>query len=121
VNSRRERWRVRLTCAAAADFDQILHWAAGRFGAAQARAYAETLSAAIAALTEGPRVAGARARDDITRGLFALHVARGGRKGRHVVLFRVGLPAKPPTIDILRLLHDAMDLPRHVEPDEDGR
>jgi len=49
------------------------------------------------------------------------HVARGGRKGRHIILFRIGSPAKPPTIDVLRLLHDAMDLPHHVKPGEDSR
>lgn len=115
------RWRVRLAVAAEADFHQILRWTAERFGEAQARAYADTLSQAIEALGEGPRVAGARARDDIAKGLIALHVARGGRKGRHFVLYRVGSPARPPAIDVLRLLHDAMDLRRHLEPgEEDG-
>ena len=118
----RRRWRVRLAAAAEADVRDIVLWTAKGFGAAQARAYADTLSRAIRALAEGPAVPGARRREDIAKGIMALHVARGGRKGRHVVLYRVGSPAKPPVIDVLRVLHDAMDLPRHVgeRKDEDS-
>ena len=104
----RRRWRVRLTAAGEADVRGIVLWTANRFGGAQARVYADTLSRAIRALAEGPAVPGARRRDDIAKGIMALHVARGGRKGRHVVV-----------IDVLRVLHDAMDLPRHVGATKD--
>ena len=118
----RRRWRVRLTAAAEADVRDIVLWTAKRFGEAQARAYSDTLSRAIRALAEGPAVSGARRREDIARGIMALHVARGGRKGRHFVVYRVGAPPKPPVIDVLRVLHDAMDLTRHVgeRKDEDS-
>jgi toxin ParE1/3/4 len=81
-------WEVRLTAAAEADFHSILKWTVEQFGNAQARRYAQTLSAAIEALTAGPTVVGVQAREDIGKGLLTLHVARGGRKGRHFVLFR---------------------------------
>lgn len=110
----RRRWRVRLTAAAEADVRDIVLWTARRFGVARARAYADTLSLAVRALADGPAVAGARRREDIAKGILVLHVARGGRKGGHVVVYRVGAPEKPPVIDVLRVLHDAMDLPRHV-------
>ncbi len=61
---------------------------------------------------------GTGTRDDIARGLIALHVARKGRKGRHFVMFRVGSPAEPPVIDVLLLIHDAMDVPRHLAVEE---
>ena len=116
MSARRRRWTVRLTSAAEADFAQILRWTAGQFGSRQARVYARTLSLAIEALSQGPEVLGASPRDDITPGLRSLHVARGGRKGRHIVIFR-GLPeAEAAVIEVLRVLHDAMDLPRHLEP-----
>ena len=102
----RPRWRVRLTAAAEADVRDIVLWTAKRFGAAQARAYADTLSRAIRSLAEGPAI-------------MALHVARGGRKGRHLVVYRVGAPAKPPVMDVLRVLHDAMDLPRRIDEAKD--
>ena len=107
-------WAVRLTAAAEADYQDIVRWTLAQFGEAQARVYAETLSAALEALTTGPKVAGARARNDIARGLFTLHVARSGRKGRHFVMFRIGSDQGREVIEVVRLLHDAMDLQRHL-------
>lgn len=107
---------MRLTAAAEADFQDILRWTLEHFGEAQTRVYAETLSSALEALAAGPRVIGATARNDTGKGLFTLHVARHGRKGRHFVMFRVGHDQGRDLIEVLRLLHDAMDLPRHVPP-----
>jgi len=39
---------------------------------------------------------------------------RQGRKGRHIVLFRVGPDQDREAIEVLRILHDAMDLQRHL-------
>ena len=115
-------WRLRLAAAAEDDIRNTLHWTSERFGEAQARVYAETLTRAIEALTTGPEVPGSRRRDEIAQGLMTLHVARGGRKGRHLVLYRVGRPEEPPVIDVLRLLHDSMDPIRHVKTgEEQGR
>ena len=83
-------WRIRLTAAAERDFRNILSWTSEHFGGRQARVYADTLTGAIEALTEGPDVAGSRKRSDIGKGLHVLHVARGGRKDRHFVLYRNG-------------------------------
>lgn len=112
-------WPVRLTAAAEADFQGILRWTLEHFGEAQVRVYAETLSAALEALAAGPTVIGAKARNDIAKGLFTLHVARHGRKGRHFVMFRIGHDQGREVIEVLRLLHDAMDLPRHLPPMDD--
>ena len=121
MTARARPWAVRLTAAAETDFEDVLHWTVGQFGEAQARVYAETLSAAVEALTAGPTVLGAKARDDIGKGLFTLHVARQGREGRHFVVFRAGKDQGREVIEVLRLLHDAMDLPRHLPPlDETG-
>ena len=106
-------WRVRISAAAESDIRNILEWTHERFGRAQARIYSETLTHGIQTLTEGPHVVGSRRRDEIAEGLITLHVARGGRKGRHQVLYRVAENASR-TIEILRLLHDSMDLVRHV-------
>ena len=106
-------WRVRLTAAAESDIRKILQWTTERFGRAQAHIYSETLSHAILALTADPHPVGSRRRDEIAEGLFKLHVARGGRKSRHLVLYRVGDTGEGSTIEVLRLLHDSMDLVRH--------
>ena len=116
MSAKRRRWAVRLTAAAEADFEQIVRWTAEQFGARQAQAYARTMSLAIEALSQGPEVLGVTARDDIAPGLRSLHVARGGRKGRHLVFFRARSADETAVIEVLRVLHDAMDLPRHLEP-----
>jgi toxin ParE1/3/4 len=54
---------------------------------------------------------GYRARSDIGPGICTLHVARQGRKGRHFVIFK---EAEGHAIDVLRLLHDSMELARHT-------
>jgi toxin ParE1/3/4 len=81
------------------------------FGDLQARNYADTISAALVGLAAGPTIVGAKQRSELGRGLFTLHVSRGGRNGRHFVLFRVKNQLQ---IEVLRLLHDAMDLKSHL-------
>lgn len=111
------RWEVRLTPAADNDTRDILRWTEAHFGTTQARVYADTLGRATDALKAGPHVAGARVRNDLGEGIMALHVARQGRRGRHLVFYRIGSPAEPPMIDVLRILHDSMDPTRHLAHD----
>jgi toxin ParE1/3/4 len=106
-------WTVRLTATAEADFQNIIAWRLEEFGDRRADIYADILTSAITALLEGPTIVGAHERREIGKGLCTLHVTRGSRKGRHFVLFRVGSAARQ--IEILRLLHDAMDLKQHTE------
>lgn len=110
-------WTIRLAGRAERDFVEILEWTAQTFGARQARTYAQTLSLAMDALVGGPDVAGGTQRDEIGPGIRTLHVQRLGRKGRHFIIFRVG---GERTIDVLRLLHDSMDLARQVEASDEG-
>ena len=105
------KWRVRLGAAAELDFANILKWTAENFGARQSRLYRDTLVQAIGELADGPNVAGSKARDEVIRGLRTLHVARHGRHGRHFLLYRV---APGRIIEIGRILHDRMDLQRHL-------
>ena len=110
------RWRVRLGAAAEVDFANILKWTAENFGARQSRAYRDTLVQTIGELADGPDVAGSAARDEIMAGLRTLHVARGGRRGSHFLMYR----ARPNgTIEIVRILHERMDLQRHVRSASD--
>jgi toxin ParE1/3/4 len=110
------RWRVRLGAAAEVDFANILKWTAEHFGARQSRVYRDTLVQTIGELAGGPDVAGSTARDEIIAGLRILHVTRGGRRGSHFLMYR----ATPNgTIEIVRILHDRMDLQRHVPSEFD--
>ena len=78
----------------------------------QARIHADVQSAVLSALIAGPTTVGVRDRREIGKGLFTVHVTRNGRKGRHFVLFRVKPNARQ--VEVLRLLHDAMDLRLHT-------
>ena len=111
-------WTVRLSAAAEADYRQILRWTMENFGSAQARSYADTLSSALNALSAGPAIIGVKERPEIGTNIRTLHVARNGRKGRHFVMFRIGSIEGRDVIDVLRLLHDSMDLERHLPPVE---
>ena len=104
-------WTIRLAIRAEQDFFEIVQRTADSFGPQQAAVYAETLSLAIGDLAKGPDILGAKRRDEIGKGILTLHVARQGRKGRHFVVFRI---SDATTIDVLRLLHDSMDLARHL-------
>lgn len=108
------RWTVRLSAAAEADYREILRWTVNTFGVAQAKVYAETLASALQALTAGPTIVSSKERDDIGENIWTLHVARNGRKGRHFVMFRVKSSQGQDVIDVLRLLHDSMDLQRYL-------
>ena len=114
------KWRVRLGAAAELDFANILKWTAENFGPRQSRIYRDTLVQAIRELVEGPDIANSKARDEIMPGLRTLHVARHGRRGSHFLMYRV---ATKRTIEIVRILHDRMDLQRHVPltTDESGK
>lgn len=111
-------WTVRLAGAAEADFEAILLWTLEQFGDAQPRVHSDILSAAVQALIGGPEQPGITARPEIGKDLFTLHVARSGRRGRHFVLFRAEADSVNRQIEVLRILHDSMDLARHVPEDE---
>jgi toxin ParE1/3/4 len=109
------RWRIQFTVLAELDIKGLIEWTQNQFGAAQARRYRELIFEVIEELELGPRVSGSVPRDEIFPGSRTLHMARRGRRARHLILYRV---IEPNTIEILRVLHDAMDIGRHV-PDTD--
>ncbi len=104
-------WAVRPSPDADRDFVEVLQWTAETFGARQARIYETTLLQALRALRSGPDIIGVKKRDDLAPGILTLHVARNGRKGRHFIVFRVG---GDKVIEVLRLLHDSMNLADHL-------
>lgn len=110
---------VRLVDAADLDYIDIIRRSARDFGAMQAEAYAETLDLAIEALgADGTEAIGVKAREEIGPGIFTLHVARFGRRAAHLLVFQVD----GSIIEVLRILHEKMDLARHVSlPNEPPR
>ncbi len=107
-------WTVRLSAAAEADYRNILRWTMDNFGATPTRTYAATLSQALQALHADLAIIGAKERSEIGHNSWTLHVARNTHKGRHFIMFRVNRSKECNVIDVLRLLHDSMDLARPV-------
>jgi toxin ParE1/3/4 len=111
-------WVVRLAPAAEADLLGILRWTEASFGARQAARYAATIVVALTALRAGPQTVGARARDEVGESVFTLHVAPNRRKGRHVLVWRAVVRDGRQVVEVARILHDRMDLSRHIADEE---
>lgn len=103
--------QVRLSDHAEQDLIAISRWSAENFGPLQAEKYVETIFLAIESLRNDPRPIDANYRDELGAGVHILHIARQGRKGRHFVVYRL---TDEPILEVLRLLHDSMDLARHL-------
>jgi toxin ParE1/3/4 len=114
-----QEWKVRLADAAKADLRGIVNWTAEHFGDVQAKTYSGMISSAFRALKAGPSTVGVRFRDDLGDGVFILPIARSGKRGRHLIVFRIAPGRNTDTLQILRILHDAMDLPRYVSSDDE--
>jgi toxin ParE1/3/4 len=112
------RWRVILSDAAETDLEAILEWTAEHFGVKQAATYAEILISAVDALEEGPSVIGIRARRDLGNGVLTLHAARNHRRARHLLVFQAFNESR--TMRISRILHDSMDIARHLPEVPEG-
>lgn len=115
----RDLWEVRLSAAAASDYSDIARWTLEQFGTEQARTYAELLDGALSDLHAGPNAPGARPRMDLPQGFFALHTSGGRRKARHFIVFRCSRNADEEYIEVVRILHDSMDMQRHLKLDDE--
>lgn len=106
-------WTLRLADRADQDIEEILAWTLAHFGPLQLDAYTDIINAALEALTAGPHLPDVRRRPELGAGIATLHVARKGRNGRHLVVFRTHDGEN--LIEVLRILHDSMDLSRHLD------
>lgn len=106
-------WTVRLADRAAQDVEEILGWTLEQFGPLKLETYTEVINDALEALNAWPKLIDVRKRPELGDDVATLHVARHGCKGRHQLVFRVDETAC--LIEILRVLHDSMDLQRHLD------
>ncbi|MFZ2124789.1 type II toxin-antitoxin system RelE/ParE family toxin [Rhodoferax sp.] len=106
-------WTVRLTDQATQDVEDILDWTLAQFGTRQLEIYTDAINDALEDLNDGPTTVGVRWHPELGEAVATLHVARQGRKGRHLLVFRVSAPES--VIEVLRILHDSMDLVRHFD------
>lgn len=113
--------RLRLSAAAEADIADILEWSQARFGEAAKARYGRLLAAALRALAEDPAIAGSLARPELGAGLRSLHLRAFRRRGgervgrpRHLVIYAA---PEPGLVEIVRVLHEAMELRRRLPED----
>lgn len=116
--------RFRLSASAVEDIEAILAWTHGRFGEQVRLRYEELLVQAILDVADDPLRPGSVERPDLARGAYTYHLrysrARVSpfigliREPRHFLLFRI---TSARNLEIGRVLHDSMDLARHLPPD----
>ena len=111
--------RLRLSAMAQADIVNLLTWTTERFGGPARERYERLLSAALAELLADPERIGSAARPELGSGVRSYHLrhcrtsARVARP-RHLILYRTG---EAGSVDVGRVLHDAMERERHVRFD----
>lgn len=107
--------------SAAADIASILAWTQTSFGGAARLRYEALLTQAINDLGANPKCSGRVERSEISADVFTYHLfhsrnhvpakVRRVARPRHFLLCRAG---KDGSIEIGRVIHDAMDLDRHL-------
>ena len=116
--------RIVLAPAAQQDIRELLNWSEKRFGKRARVRYAALLKQALRDIAADPDRPGSQDRPDLAQGVRVYHLffsrnrvdsAAGTVKApRHFLIYR---KRDNTAIDILRVLHDARDLERHLPPD----
>jgi len=105
------KWKVRLSEAAEQDFDNIFLWTVEHFSIRQAHTYRDVILDALQALEAGPDILDSRSHTELPKNIKTLHVAGFGKRGRHFIIFDASMAGR---IRVIRILHDSMDIPRHI-------
>lgn len=116
--------RYRLSPSAERDLEEILRWTHRQFGETARLRYEALLVQAILDIAANSERAGCLARPELSADAFTYHLAYSrdrvvkstGRvnRPRHFLLCRI---SPDGCLEIGRVLHDSMDLPRHLPPD----
>lgn len=116
--------RYRLSAAAQSDVADILAWSQEQFGESARKRYQALLSTALRDVAAQPEGIGARRRPELGVDLISWHL----RLSRDHVPDAVGKVHRPrhflvyrhvdAVVEIVRVLHDSMELSRHLEGEE---
>ncbi len=94
--------KFKLSRKSVSDLADIWHYTNEMWGAKQVDTYLDTLYDRFLWLTKNPSLW--RQRDDILEGLYSYH------ENRHIIFFR----RYDKGIEIVRILHERMDMQRHL-------
>jgi toxin ParE1/3/4 len=113
--------RLRITAPAGRDIAAALRWSTERFGVSGRRRYEILIATALRDIAQGSHRPAATERPDLGQGVQVYHLRHSRdrartadgvvRTPRHFIVFRSTLP----DVVVLRVLHDSMDLSRHLE------
>lgn len=112
--------KLRLTRRARADLAAVLRQGREQFGDEAQRRYERLLNATMRELAADPRRPGVRAASSAADDARLYHSRHTSRRlpaadrvarPRHIIVFRIA----DDEVRILRVLHDAMDLPEHLK------
>jgi len=112
--------KLRITGPARRDLVAIMRHSREQFGREAQLRYERLLNSAIRELAVDPRRPGARVFEGATRRVWLYHARHAGQRlpatdqvgrPRHILVFEVA----DDVVRILRVLHDAMDLPQRLE------
>jgi plasmid stabilization system protein ParE len=74
------------------------------------------MAATIETLVGGPQTPGLQQRPDLPPGFLTLRAPPVRKRGQHVLVVRCHDGVGQPSVEVLRVLHVQMDLPRHLRP-----
>ncbi len=116
--------QYRISNAARADIVDILRLSQTQFGDQARQRYQALILAALQALADTPYRIGSHERNELAPGLLSYHLVYSRQQAklphgavkspRHVIFYRV---ANDEVIEVVRLLHDAMDVQLHLPDD----
>jgi toxin ParE1/3/4 len=115
--------RYRLSEAAQGDIADVLAWTHERFGEPARLRYESLIIAALRDVAAAPERPGSLARPELGARVRSWHLrpsrahvepgVSGVRRPRHFLVYRF----EPGLVAVGRVLHDAMELARHMDPD----
>lgn len=116
-------FRYRLSEAAQGDIIDILAWTHEQYGEPARRRYERLIVAALRDVATAPERPGSLARPELGAGVRSWHLRLSRahvepradlvRRPRHFLLYRFG----SGLVEVGRVLHDAMELAQHLDPD----
>jgi len=98
--------RLVISASARRDIASALVWSERHWGPTQRDRYRTLIAEALDTLLQDPQHPLSRARDEIRPGMRSLHIARRGRQARHFIVYRL---TPEGDLQVIRLLHDAME------------
>jgi len=102
------RFELRFSTRAAAEMEAVLDYTLVHFGRTKFAEYADLIREVYNQISRNPYGLSARSRPELGADVFSFHIGRRGRRARHLFLYRVSEGSG--SVDILRLLHDSMEL-----------